>query len=90
MEHTIHGYELPYSYVSFFRSSYLQLTTAAEYQMAGTEKVLIAVTLFLLKSLLLRTRLTQFLYSEVALQRTFSSYLPYNRKMVVAGGSGGR
>ena len=49
-----------------FRSSRLQLTTAAGYRMAGTAKALITVTLFLLKSLLLRARLTRFLYSEVA------------------------
>ena len=47
-----------------FRSFRLQLTTAAEYRMTGTAKVLIAVTLFLLESLLLRIRLTRFLYSE--------------------------
>ena len=45
------------------RSFRLQLTTTAGYRM-------IAVTLFLLESLLLRTCLTQFMYSEVALQRT--------------------
>ena len=59
-----------------FRSSRLQLTTAAGYRMTRTAKVLIAVTLFLLESLLLRTRLTRFLYSaEVALQHTSLSLL---------------
>ena len=44
-----------------FRSSRFQLTTVAGYRMTGTAKVLIAVTLLLLESLLLRTCLTQFL-----------------------------
>ena len=53
-----------------FKSSHLQLTTAAGYGMTETAKVLIAVALFLLESLLLRICLTRFLYSEVALQCT--------------------
>ena len=56
-----------------FRSSCLQLNRTA--------KVLIAVTLFLLESLLLRTRFTRFLYSEVALQRTSLLLLPNECKM---------
>ena len=82
------GWNTPCMVMSFvvsmtisFRSSRLQLTTAAGYRMTGTAKVLIAVTLFLLESLLFRTRLTRFLYSEVALQRTSSSLLPNDCKI---------
>ena len=64
----MHGHELPCSYVGFFRYSRLQLITAAGYWMTGSAQVLISVTLFLLESLLHKTRLTRFLYSEVALQ----------------------
>ena len=64
-----------------FRSSHLQLTTVAGYRMNGTAKVLIAVTLLLLENLLLKSRLTRFLYSEVALQRSSSSLLPNDCKI---------
>ena len=60
----MHGHEPSCSYGGFFQGSRHQLSTAAGYRITGTAKVLIAVTLFLLESLLLRTRLTWFLYSE--------------------------
>ena len=66
--------------VSFW-SSRLQLTTVAGYQITGTAKLLIAVTLFLLESLLLRARLTWFLYLQVALQRTSLLWLPNDCKI---------
>ena len=67
-----------------FRSSRLQLTTVAGYRMNGTAKVLIAVTLFLLESLLLRARLTRFLYSEMVLQRTSSSLFDFDFDLFIS------
>ena len=56
---------------AFFRCSRIQLTTAACYWITEVAKVFIAVTLFLIESLVFSTCLTQFLYSKVALQGTY-------------------
>ena len=63
----MHGHELHCSYVDLFQVFSPPADCLAGYLMTGAAKVLIAVTLFLLESLLPRARLTRFLYSEVAL-----------------------
>ena len=71
MEHTMHDHELSCAYVGFCQV----FPSLADYRRWisddwDTAQVLFAVTLFLLESLLHKTRLTRFLYSEVALQHT--------------------
>ena len=68
----MHRHKLPCSHVGFFfRSSRLQLTTAAGYPMTWIAKVLIAVTLFLLESLLLKIQP----HSVSVLGGSFAAYL---------------